>query len=51
MGLFYAAIPVGCAYLFFDYLLITVYGYHPFAAGFFGGETNDAEQNQKQIKH
>jgi TRAP-type C4-dicarboxylate transport system permease small subunit len=47
MGLFYAAIPVGCAYLFFDYLLITVYGYHPFAAGFFsGGDVDDAGQNR-----
>jgi len=28
---FYAAIPIGCAYLFFDYLLILIYGKHPFA--------------------
>ncbi|MDR1873699.1 MAG: TRAP transporter small permease [Synergistaceae bacterium] len=33
MGLFYAAIPVGCAYLFFDYLLILICGHHPYAAG------------------
>lgn len=32
MALFYAAIPVGCAYLFFDYLLILIYGYHPYAS-------------------
>jgi TRAP-type C4-dicarboxylate transport system permease small subunit len=29
---FYAAIPVGCAYLFLDYALILVFGQHPFAA-------------------
>ena len=28
---FYAAIPVGCFYLFYDYLLIFLYGEHPFA--------------------
>ncbi|HLW22487.1 MAG TPA: TRAP transporter small permease [Sphaerochaetaceae bacterium] len=28
---FYAAIPVGCAYLLFDYLLILIYGEHPFS--------------------
>jgi C4-dicarboxylate transporter DctQ subunit len=33
LGLFYAAIPVGCGYLFFDYLLILIYGHHPFAGG------------------
>ncbi|MDR3229960.1 MAG: TRAP transporter small permease [Synergistaceae bacterium] len=33
MGLFYAAIPVGCAYLFLDYLLILIYGHHPYAWG------------------
>jgi TRAP-type C4-dicarboxylate transport system permease small subunit len=48
MGLFYAAIPVGCAYLFFDYLLITIYGYHPFAAGFFGDGGADAEHKPEQ---
>lgn len=29
---FYAAIPVGCAYLFIDYLLILFYGDHPFSS-------------------
>ncbi len=28
---FYAAIPVGTAYLFYDYLLILIFGRHPFA--------------------
>lgn len=28
---FYAAIPVGCFYLFVDYLLIMIYGEHPFS--------------------
>lgn len=28
---FYAAIPVGCFYLFYDYLLIFIYGEHPFS--------------------
>ncbi len=27
---FYAAIPVGCFYLFYDYLLIFIFGKHPF---------------------
>lgn len=27
---FYAAIPVGCFYLFYDYLLIFIFGEHPF---------------------
>jgi len=30
---FYAAIPIGCGFLFFDYLLILIYGKHPFARG------------------
>jgi TRAP-type C4-dicarboxylate transport system permease small subunit len=30
MGWFYAAIPAGCGYIFLDYLLILIYGYHPF---------------------
>ena len=30
-GWFYAAIPVGCFYLFYDYLLIFLFGEHPFA--------------------
>jgi TRAP-type C4-dicarboxylate transport system permease small subunit len=30
MAWFYAAVPVGCAYIFLDYLLILIYGYHPF---------------------
>ena len=30
-GWFYAAIPVGCGYLFYDYLLILIFGEHPFA--------------------
>ncbi len=29
---FYAAIPVGCLYLFIDYCLILVYGEHPFSS-------------------
>ena len=29
-GWFYAAIPVGCAYLFYEYLLILIFGAHPF---------------------
>jgi TRAP-type C4-dicarboxylate transport system permease small subunit len=28
---FYAAIPVGCAYILFDYVLILIFGKHPFA--------------------
>jgi TRAP-type C4-dicarboxylate transport system permease small subunit len=28
---FYSAIPVGTAYLFYDYLLILIFGRHPFA--------------------
>ena len=28
---FYSAIPVGCFYLFYDYLLIFLFGEHPFA--------------------
>jgi TRAP-type C4-dicarboxylate transport system permease small subunit len=28
---FYAAIPIGCAFLFFDYFLILIYGKHPYA--------------------
>ena len=28
---FYAAIPIGCTFLFIDYLLILIYGKHPFA--------------------
>ena len=28
---FYAAIPIGSTFLFFDYLLILIYGKHPFA--------------------
>lgn len=28
---FYASIPVGCFYLFYDYLLIFLFGEHPFA--------------------
>jgi TRAP-type C4-dicarboxylate transport system permease small subunit len=27
---FYAAIPIGCAFLFFEYLLVLLYGKHPF---------------------
>ncbi len=30
-GWFYSAIPVGCFYLFYDYLLIFIFGKHPFA--------------------
>jgi TRAP-type C4-dicarboxylate transport system permease small subunit len=30
---FYAAIPIGCAFLFFEYLLILIYGKHPFTGG------------------
>lgn len=39
---FYAAIPVGCAYLFLDYALILAFGMHPFSrtspAAVAGGE-------------
>lgn len=28
---FYAAIPIGCLYLLFDYTLILIYGEHPFS--------------------
>ncbi|MDR1832771.1 MAG: TRAP transporter small permease [Fusobacteriaceae bacterium] len=28
---FYAAIPIGCAFLFYDYLLIFLFGEHPFS--------------------
>lgn len=28
---FYAAVPIGCFYLFYDYLLIFIFGEHPFA--------------------
>lgn len=28
---FYSAIPVGCFYLFYDYLLIFIFGKHPFS--------------------
>ena len=28
---FYAAIPVGCLYLFYDYLLVFIFGEHPFS--------------------
>lgn len=30
MGWFYAAIPVGCFYMFYDYLLIFLFGEYPF---------------------
>lgn len=33
MAWFYAAIPVGSLFLWFDYLLIVLYGKHPFAKG------------------
>ncbi|MCC8126502.1 MAG: TRAP transporter small permease [Clostridiales bacterium] len=36
---FYAAIPVGCFYLFYDYLLIFIFGKHPF--------TKDADENTR----
>ena len=29
---FYAAIPVGCAYLLYEYILILVFGKNPFAS-------------------
>jgi TRAP-type C4-dicarboxylate transport system permease small subunit len=35
---FYAAIPAGCAFLFFEYLLVLIYGKHPFADGKGGGK-------------
>lgn len=31
MAWFYAAIPIGCTFLFFDYSLILIYGKHPYA--------------------
>lgn len=30
-GWFYASIPVGCFYLFYDYLLVFIFGKHPFS--------------------
>jgi TRAP-type C4-dicarboxylate transport system permease small subunit len=30
IGLFYLAIPLGCLIMFFEYLLILIYGEHPF---------------------
>ncbi|MDR0452594.1 MAG: TRAP transporter small permease [Treponema sp.] len=35
---FYVAIPVGCFYIFIEYLLILIYGRHPFAGSSAGGE-------------
>lgn len=35
---FYASIPVGCAYLFYDYLLVFIFGKHPFAKDAQSGE-------------
>jgi TRAP-type C4-dicarboxylate transport system permease small subunit len=37
MAWFYAAIPVGCAYIFLDYLLILIFGRHPFTQKNSGG--------------
>ena len=37
MALFYAAIPIGCGLMFFDYLLILIYGKHPYAKWQQGG--------------
>ena len=36
---FYSAIPVGCFYLFYDYLLIFLFGEHPFAKKDESGES------------
>jgi TRAP-type C4-dicarboxylate transport system permease small subunit len=35
---FYVAIPVGCFLIFIEYLLILIYGKHPFAESSAGGE-------------
>ncbi|HHY81264.1 MAG TPA: TRAP transporter small permease [Clostridiales bacterium] len=40
---FYAAIPVGCFYLFIDYLLILIYGEHPFSDKKLAADKADAE--------
>ncbi|HBF37899.1 MAG TPA: hypothetical protein DDW50_11315 [Firmicutes bacterium] len=34
MAWFYAAIPVGCLYLFIDYTLIFIFGRHPFSINY-----------------
>jgi TRAP-type C4-dicarboxylate transport system permease small subunit len=39
---FYAAIPAGCVYIFIDYLLIFIFGYHPFA-----GKSAEPEAGQE----
>ena len=33
MGIFYAAIPIGCLCMIFDYSLILIHGKHPYAGG------------------
>jgi TRAP-type C4-dicarboxylate transport system permease small subunit len=40
---FYAAIPVGCGYIFFEYALILWFGKHPFAAANRGGDNRVEE--------
>ena len=48
---FYAAIPVGCAYLFIDYALILVYGAHPFSSAALaaGGEDEAASATAGEV--
>ncbi len=45
MAWFYAAIPVGCACLFFDYLLIALYGKHPFSQAGQSSKESEASGN------
>ncbi|HHU79029.1 MAG: TRAP transporter small permease [Caldicoprobacterales bacterium] len=40
---FYAAIPVGCFYLFIDYLLIFIFGEHPFSSKMLAADKADKE--------
>jgi TRAP-type C4-dicarboxylate transport system permease small subunit len=41
---FYAAIPTGCFYIFFEYLLILVYGRNPFTGKTARGENKPADR-------
>jgi TRAP-type C4-dicarboxylate transport system permease small subunit len=40
---FYVAIPVGCFFIFIEYLLILIYGKHPFAASSAGSENQPVD--------
>jgi len=48
---FYASIPVGCFYLFYDYLLIFIFGKHPFSKGSKEESqlSNDAEEDSVSV--